>query len=234
MSDDEKDGRWKRMSQPPKEVLSKITFGPLEGKHSIDPTWRMLAMTQEYGPVAEGWQYKITDLSYQQVADQMMVVVEVGVQVKVNKNWSTSVPGVGTAMLVRKTGKGPYVDDDALKKALSDALSVCFKAFGVGADVYMGLFDGDKYQRVDQPKEKEKKEIPPKTDGVGEMPEWRTPHQIVNAIIPLIDSMETESGLKQLYKDNVADINSLPEGQKADLVAYFGERKAGLKHAKKG
>lgn len=146
---------WNNMCSPPKNALKKIDFGALAGKQSIDPTWRLMAMTKEYGPVGEGWIYKIMSISYQPVADdQMMVIVEAGVSVLVEGEWSPPIPGIGTAMLIHQTfdkQNKKYVkktDAAAIKKALSDGLSVALKAFGVGASVYMGLYDNKPRKRT--------------------------------------------------------------------------------------
>lgn len=49
-------------------------------------------------------------------------------------------------MFISKEKNGIYVDDDAFKKALTDAISVSAKAIGVGADVYFEK-DITKYNR---------------------------------------------------------------------------------------
>ena len=40
---------------------------------------------------------------------------------------------------------GPFNDDEAFKKAFTDAVMNAFKFIGVAADVHMGLFDDSKY-----------------------------------------------------------------------------------------
>ena len=39
-----------------------------------------------------------------------------------------------------------YNSDEAYKMAVTDALSVAFKAFGMAAEVYLGNWDGSKYK----------------------------------------------------------------------------------------
>jgi hypothetical protein len=69
----------------------------------------------------------------------------VSVKVKMNGEWSEPVPGIGGNLLVELEKAGPHTNDEAYKMAVTDGLSVAFKAFGVAAEVYLGNFDGSKY-----------------------------------------------------------------------------------------
>ena len=65
-----------------------------------------------------------------------MAFCNISLYVKQDGEWSEGIPGTGGASLVAKETKGLYSDDEAFKKALTDALSVACKALGMGADVY--------------------------------------------------------------------------------------------------
>jgi hypothetical protein len=53
--------------------------------------------------------------------------------------------GVGGDKVVIKQQSGLRSDDEAFKKAFTDAVTNALKLIGVGADVHMGLFDDSKY-----------------------------------------------------------------------------------------
>lgn len=53
-----------------------------------------------------------------------------------DEQWSAPIPGVGGFLLIAREQSGLRTDDDAYKKAYTDAQSVACKALGVGADVY--------------------------------------------------------------------------------------------------
>jgi hypothetical protein len=54
--------------------------------------------------------------------------------------------GVGGDMVVKKRRDGGViVDDEAFKKAFTDALTNAMKHLGMSADVHMGMFDDSKY-----------------------------------------------------------------------------------------
>ena len=60
------------------------------------------------------------------------------------------IPGVGGSMLISTEKDGKRTDDEAYKKAYTDAQSVACKALGIGADVYWEK-DTTKYDRPTAP-----------------------------------------------------------------------------------
>ena len=58
-------------------------------------------------------------------------------------------------MYVVKEKSGMYVDDEAFKKAETDAISVACKMLGIGADVYWSE-DRTKYDIPEEPKREQK------------------------------------------------------------------------------
>ena len=67
------------------------------------------------------------------------------------KEWSEAIPGVGGSAVVSVESKGPYVNDEAYKMALTDALSIAMKPLGIGADIWYGTnatgHNESKYER---------------------------------------------------------------------------------------
>ncbi len=60
-------------------------------------------------------------------------------------------------MFVINEKRGIHTNDECFKMAITDALSVAMKQLGMAADIYMGLWDGSKYQDAPlnpQPKSK--------------------------------------------------------------------------------
>ena len=55
------------------------------------------------------------------------------------------IPGIGGSMFVASEKAGLRTNDECYKMAVTDALSVAMKMLGVGADIYMGRYDGSKY-----------------------------------------------------------------------------------------
>lgn len=105
---------------------------------AIKPMWSFKRMTEEFGPCGIGW--GIEQPTFQTVASGNDVLVYCTVSIWY-KSGGNVVFGVGGDLAV-KAGKP---DDEAFKKAFTDAVTNALKLIGVGADVHMGLFDDSKY-----------------------------------------------------------------------------------------
>ena len=139
-----------RVRTVPKEAMTSIDGGRLKGNSSITPMWRIKKLTEVFGPVGFGWYTEVirtwTEASE---SGEMAVFVDINLYVKKDGEWSKPIFGNGGNRLIsneKKYENGqtvyiPYLDDDAYKKAYTDAISVAAKALGVGADVY---FEKDK------------------------------------------------------------------------------------------
>ena len=133
---------WDALKTPPPDALKKITGGRLSGKTDINPQWRLQTMTEVFGPCGIGWRYEIVRTWTETSDQQVGVFAEVHVRLLDGDSWSAPIPGIGGSMLVEMERSGPHFSDEGYKMAVTDALSVCFKALGVAADVYRGLMDG--------------------------------------------------------------------------------------------
>jgi len=109
---------------------------------AIKPMWSYRRMTEEFGPCGSGW--GINEPSFQVVPVGESVMVYCTVSVWYEKADQT-VFGVGGDMVSGKRGNYSMVDDEAFKKAYTDAVTNALKMIGVGADVHMGMFDDNKY-----------------------------------------------------------------------------------------
>lgn len=123
----------------PPEAQKKITGGRLKGMTDINPMWRIQELTKQFGPCGIGWKYVIKEKRLENGANgEIAAFVDIDLFYKVGETWSDAVPGTGGASFVTKEKNGAYVSDECFKMALTDALSVAFKALGGGADVYWG------------------------------------------------------------------------------------------------
>jgi hypothetical protein len=128
---------YNKVREVPKEAQKIIGAGRLKGFTDVNPMWRIKTMTENFGVCGLGWYYEITSRFLETGADgNIACFVDVDLYIKDNGEWSQPISGTGGSMFVTKESKGLYTDDECFKKALTDALSVCMKALGVGADVY--------------------------------------------------------------------------------------------------
>ncbi len=132
----------------PEEAKKTIGGGRLKGFTDISPMWRIKKLTEAFGPCGIGW--VITVLDKREVVCEKTGEIAVFVDIQLcfketpESEWSAPVFGTGGSMLVTNESKSVHVDDEAFKKAYTDAISVACKALGIGADVYWDK-DADKY-----------------------------------------------------------------------------------------
>ena len=128
---------YNNVREVPPEAQKEITGGRLKGMTDINPMWRIKQLTEQFGPCGQGWKYKITDKQFVTGGkDEVSVFVEIDLYYKVGDGWSEPIPGSGGSMFVENQQRGPYVNDECIKMALTDAISVACKALGFGADIY--------------------------------------------------------------------------------------------------
>ena len=109
---------------------------------ALKPMWVWQRLTEEFGPFGEGWGCGKPDFQIVPADNELLVFCTV-------QGWHGSPEnmlwGVGGDKVVSVTQRGPKADDEAFKKAFTDALMNAFKFLGAGADIHMGLFDDNKY-----------------------------------------------------------------------------------------
>lgn len=115
------------------------------GGTAIKPIYTTKKMTEEFGPAGLGW--GMGEPTFQTVAgSEGQVAVYCTVELWwTNGSSRNSVYGVGGDMVVVKQSSGLRTDDEAFKKAFTDAMGNAMKHLGMSADVHMGLFDDSKY-----------------------------------------------------------------------------------------
>lgn len=138
---------YNKLKTPPPSALKPITGGRLSGMTDIKPQWRIEVMTKTFGLCGIGWKYVILEQKLESASDNQVVgFVKIDLYIKIEDKWSDPIPGLGGASFIAKEKNGMYSSDEVFKMALTDALSVAMKAIGVGADIYMGRWDGTKYK----------------------------------------------------------------------------------------
>lgn len=136
----------------PKHTKKFKRAGGFEGT-AIKPMWSYRRMTEEFGPCGEGW--GVGEPSFQVIpGDNREVLVYCTASIWYgNIDERKTIYGVGGDKIVThikandryNTPERWQNDDEAFKKAFTDAVTNALKMIGVGADVHMGMFDDNKY-----------------------------------------------------------------------------------------
>lgn len=113
---------------------------------TTDPMYQVMRMTDYFGPVGQGWTYAV---NYTYTDKNVFAELKIGWRENINEpfNWYGPVSAVNSLYKSNDS-----LDDEAPKKAMTDALTKAFSHLGVAADVFLGMFDNSKY--VESMKEK--------------------------------------------------------------------------------
>jgi hypothetical protein len=142
---------WDSVSRVPKEHLKPFNNGRFSGT-AIKPMFFIKTMTEKFGVCGQGWFIDKPEFQLVDAGESKLVYSTVAVWVQGGQR----VYGIGGDWAVRN-GKG---EDEAFKKAYTDALTNALVKLGIGADIHMGLWDGNKY--VDsQPEAPANQSLPP-------------------------------------------------------------------------
>jgi len=144
---------WDKLGKTdPAHTKSFTRAGGFKG-NAIKPMWSYKRMTEEFGPCGTGW--GVGEPSFQVVPGEnreVLVYCTASIWYR-NGEKNAVVYGVGgdkvvTFIKANEQYKRPErweSDDEAFKKAFTDAVTNALKMIGVGADVHMGMFDDNKY-----------------------------------------------------------------------------------------
>lgn len=115
---------------------------------ALKPMWAIKRLTEQFGPVGKGWGYDKPTFQVVEAGGEILVYSIVGAWIGDNLD-SQGEPvrfyGVGGDKVLTKRQSGLFSDDEAFKKAFTDALMNAFKHLGIGADIHLGQFDDSKY-----------------------------------------------------------------------------------------
>ena len=154
----------------PDTAKREIGAGRLKGKTDINPMWRIKTLTELFGPAGQNWNAEIVERWVDRNETTGEAIANVRIKLHCffgataggeDVEWYT-IDSIGGAMLISNERNGPFTDDEAWKKAYTDAISVACKALGIGADVYWDK-DATKYTKADKG-EKPPQDAPQRTE----------------------------------------------------------------------
>ena len=189
---------------------------------SIDGYYQVKRATETFGPLGVGWGWELEEEVVEvngsegpvSFAKCKVTLWYVPPGAKNGKTRAVCGPVVGMNHLVSKQGRG---DDEAFKKATTDAVTKALSYLGFSADVFMGLYDDNKY--VSQLKatftkkaEQQKAALP----------------AICTKSVELLPEVKDLAELSVVWKSLNADLKKLPPAQLDYMKARFAMRKRQL------
>lgn len=130
---------WQQLATTDKAFTKEFKRGGGFSGTDINPQWRMMRLTEVFGPVGTGWGYDVEKVWAETIGGEVyhFAMLRLWYDQTGERAYTGQQIG-GTA-----AGRTP---DEGYKMAITDALGKCASQLGLGADVYLGQFDG-KYSR---------------------------------------------------------------------------------------
>lgn len=157
---------WDKVSKTDVDHTKEVSFG--RKFTAIDAHSQVMEATRLFGPIGEGWGYNNEYSEIHLTDGKVIAVCDVTFWWTATTEWEgnkvqnrrTYGPVRGAAVLIKSNKDGSLAvvpDTDAWKKASTDGLTKCISHLGFNADVFLGLFDDNKYvQGLKQEKTAEK------------------------------------------------------------------------------
>lgn len=118
---------------------------------AINAAYILKTLTDRFGPCGRGWKFVLED---ERVEDGHLLndrdisklhIVRGHLSYCMDGQWYETGPQFGQTTLVGTNKYGPYTDEEAPKKSITDCLAKCALMLGIGADIHLGLYDDNKY-----------------------------------------------------------------------------------------
>ena len=204
---------------PPEHLKGFQRAGGFKGT-AVKPMWTIHKMTEVFGPCGLGWGMDMPQFQMVPAGDELLVYCTVGIWHGKDEITGHRVYGVGGDKVRVAQSSGLKNDDEAFKKAYTDALTNACKMLGAAADIHMGLWDGNKYTD-DQPVERDVFGLAQGTKGAskaGSKPEYEK-------LVMGIRNAPTLKALADWLTKNQPDIDKQPPDWVDELRMEYVDRK---------
>lgn len=116
---------------------------------ATNATYLIKKATNQFGPIGIGWGWTILEEKIVEGAASGTHVDKLHyLKLKLWYIWNGQrgeIEHFGQTMLVGKNKNGPFTDEEAPKKSLTDALSKAMSTLGFAADIHLGMYDDNRY-----------------------------------------------------------------------------------------
>ena len=131
---------WNRFADIDPAFTKPISGKPYRGT-SPNPHYVIRCLTEMFGPVGVGFGWEVTAEGFQPLGDEVLHWCRI-------RFWHGEGPGFaayGQTKALMKTKSGMMTDEDAPKKSLTDAITKAAAQVGVGANIFLGRWDDNRY-----------------------------------------------------------------------------------------
>ena len=135
---------WDAVEKTPPSKTKAITGKPYKGT-SPQPYYLIRRATEVFGPCGIGWGFTIIDERLEDGSPNVRIHIA---RVRVWYEWNGKrgeVEHVGQTVFCGSNKNGPFTDEDAPKKSVTDALVKALSLIGFAGDIFSGRYDDSKY-----------------------------------------------------------------------------------------
>lgn len=137
---------WHRVAVTDERFTKQIQGKGYKGT-DINPTYRAMRMTEVFGPFGKGWGFESVEFCHIPINENDIgLICNASIWYMDGDKKCIAGPCSGGNMMI---SKGRF-DEDAYKKAQTDAMTQCFRWLGISADIYMGVWDDEAYREASQ------------------------------------------------------------------------------------
>lgn len=155
---------WNAVEKTPPDHCKPITGKQYNGT-SPKPHFLVMKATEIFGPAGIGWGFTIVDERIEDGLDgERMSIAKVRVWYEWNGKRGEVEHIGGTPFAGRRKSGQTYMDEDAPKKSVTDALVKALSMIGFAGDIFLGRYDDSKYVNELRQEEREEKRAEPKAD----------------------------------------------------------------------
>jgi hypothetical protein len=136
---------WKSVSTTDPAYAKGFNNGSYSGT-AVDSMWQVMKATEKFGPFGIGW--GLSDESYQIVTldEKTKIVIYTGVLWYWWEGKQGNFPVTSSVRIMYQARSERVIyDDEATKKAQTNAISKGLSRLGFSSDVFLGKFDDSKY-----------------------------------------------------------------------------------------
>ena len=133
---------WNKVEATKPSQTKKVNFG--RKITAIDPYHQIKNATEQFGPVGDGWGWDVKQIHAIEATNQIGVLISMWHGDQSDQYPPRRFEQWGQAGLyIDKACKKP--DEDCLKKATTDGVTKCLSLLGFNSDIFLGMFDDNKY-----------------------------------------------------------------------------------------
>jgi hypothetical protein len=227
---------WNKVEKTPVEHTKPITGKSYSG-NSPKPHYLVRRATETFGPCGIGWGFTVVDERIEPgPGEERMHIARVRVWYKWNGERGEVEHIGGTPFAgVRKSGAA-FMDEDAPKKSVTDALVKALSMIGFAGDIFLGRYDDSKYMaelREDElaAKASPKPRLAPPAEFAPQEDDIPSPGVVAEALVKALKMSRDEHELGAWFETNKPTIDLLPESYKIDVRKAYGAKMRSFREA---